>query len=130
MLHHTRVLASFAMLAGLSCLNVSHSIAPLPPGGHHVLFIGNSLTYVNDLPATVAAIARDKWAASPYTCAPPPSAMRIRAGRRRSWRARTVTMRGSSSKDQHREDLPRFPHSLDEFVRPAHSQSGSKARCS
>lgn len=30
---------------------------PLPPGGHHVLFIGNSLTYVNDLPGMVAAIA-------------------------------------------------------------------------
>ena len=58
MLHHTRVLASFATLAGLSCLNASRSIAPLPPGGHHVLFIGNSLTYVNDLPATVAAIAQ------------------------------------------------------------------------
>src|SRR5256885_16505301 len=31
---------------------------PLPAGGRHVLFIGNSLTYVNDLPATVAAIAQ------------------------------------------------------------------------
>jgi hypothetical protein len=30
----------------------------LPAGGHHVLFIGNSLTYTNDLPATVAAIAQ------------------------------------------------------------------------
>ena len=29
----------------------------LPVGGHHVLFVGNSLTYTNDLPATVAAIA-------------------------------------------------------------------------
>ena len=29
----------------------------LPDGGIHVLFIGNSLTYTNDLPATVAAIA-------------------------------------------------------------------------
>lgn len=32
-------------------------VAP-PTGGRHVLFIGNSLTSVNDLPATVAAIAR------------------------------------------------------------------------
>ena len=30
---------------------------PLPAGGRHVLFVGNSLTYVNDLPGTVAAIA-------------------------------------------------------------------------
>ena len=29
----------------------------LPSGGHHVLFVGNSLTYTHDLPATVAAIA-------------------------------------------------------------------------
>lgn len=32
-------------------------VAP-PVGGRHVLFIGNSLTSVNDLPATVAAIAQ------------------------------------------------------------------------
>jgi hypothetical protein len=30
---------------------------PLPAGGHHVLFIGNSLTYTNDLPATVSQLA-------------------------------------------------------------------------
>ncbi len=38
------------------CLG-SKSFEPLAAGGHHVLFVGNSLTYVNDLPATVAAIA-------------------------------------------------------------------------
>ena len=32
-------------------------LAPLPPGGHRVLFIGNSLTYVNDLPRTLADLA-------------------------------------------------------------------------
>ena len=30
---------------------------PLPPGGHRVLFIGNSLTYVNDLPRTLSDLA-------------------------------------------------------------------------
>jgi hypothetical protein len=30
---------------------------PLAAGGHHVLFIGNSLTYVNDLPGTLAYLA-------------------------------------------------------------------------
>jgi hypothetical protein len=29
---------------------------PLPPGGIHVLFVGNSLTYTNDLPRTVASL--------------------------------------------------------------------------
>lgn len=31
--------------------------APLPAGGIHVLFIGNSLTYVNDLPGTLEHVA-------------------------------------------------------------------------
>src|SRR4051812_7618847 len=47
----------FTISGGLGCLSAL-SPEPLPAGGHHVLFIGNSLTYVNDLPATVAAIAQ------------------------------------------------------------------------
>lgn len=31
--------------------------APLASGGYHVLFVGNSLTYTNDLPGTVAQLA-------------------------------------------------------------------------
>jgi len=43
------------LLASASCLG--QKIAePLPAGGIHVLFVGNSLTYVNDLPGTVAAL--------------------------------------------------------------------------
>ncbi len=41
----------------LSCIDHATSLAPLPAGGHHVLFIGNSLTYTNDLPGTVSAMA-------------------------------------------------------------------------
>jgi hypothetical protein len=44
-------------LISASCLSGSQGIEPLARGGIHVLFVGNSLTYVNDLPATVAAIA-------------------------------------------------------------------------
>lgn len=40
----------------ISC--ATDTAGPLPSGGIHVLFVGNSLTYTNDLPATVAAIAR------------------------------------------------------------------------
>ncbi|HEY4302949.1 MAG TPA: hypothetical protein VGM82_00670 [Gemmatimonadaceae bacterium] len=40
-----------------ACGAATTTFEPLPPGGHHVLFIGNSLTAVNDLPATLAAIA-------------------------------------------------------------------------
>lgn len=44
-------------LAASTCVTSTSGFEPLPVGGHHVLFVGNSLTYVNDLPATVAAIA-------------------------------------------------------------------------
>ena len=45
----------FTVLA--ACAGGQQALAPLPAGGHHVLFIGNSLTYVNDLPATLSALA-------------------------------------------------------------------------
>ncbi|MEP6491089.1 MAG: SGNH/GDSL hydrolase family protein [bacterium] len=41
-------------MASLAACLSTNSLSPLPPGGIHVLFVGNSLTYVNDLPATVA----------------------------------------------------------------------------
>jgi hypothetical protein len=40
----------------LGCAVTAAAIEPLPPGGYQVLFIGNSLTYTNDLPGTVAAL--------------------------------------------------------------------------
>jgi hypothetical protein len=46
-----------AVLACCACHSVRSTPAPLPPGGTHVLFIGNSLTYVNDLPGTLAGLA-------------------------------------------------------------------------
>jgi hypothetical protein len=41
-----------------ACLNIDEpSPKQLPDGGHHVLFIGNSLTFSNDLPELVADLA-------------------------------------------------------------------------
>jgi hypothetical protein len=40
------------------CLPGQNPLEPLPPGGRHVLFLGNSLTYTNDLPGTLAGLAR------------------------------------------------------------------------
>ena len=52
-----RSVALIALLALSSC-NGSRGVAePGPSGGYRVLFIGNSLTYVNDLPGTVAQLA-------------------------------------------------------------------------
>ena len=56
----TRIVRPTVLLAfaALGCLGTSAPVQPaLPPGGHHVLFIGNSLTDANDLPGTVAALA-------------------------------------------------------------------------
>lgn len=45
-------------LVTVGCLPGTKSLtAPLPAGGKHVLFIGNSLTYVHDLPRTVVQLA-------------------------------------------------------------------------
>lgn len=49
------VLTSASTLCG--CLSKASPLQPLQPGGVHVLFIGNSLTYVNDLPGTVSYLA-------------------------------------------------------------------------
>ena len=50
----------FLLPAIVACLNVAApgTITQLPAGGHHILFIGNSLTYTNDLPGTVSELAR------------------------------------------------------------------------
>lgn len=50
-------LRSIVALGLLGCAVTSTVPEPLPSGGYQVLFIGNSLTYTNDLPGTVAALA-------------------------------------------------------------------------
>jgi hypothetical protein len=46
-------------IAGLmGCLPKAEVLAPLPPGGIRVLFIGNSLTYYNNLPGTLIDLAQ------------------------------------------------------------------------
>ncbi|GLC25729.1 hypothetical protein rosag_22420 [Roseisolibacter agri] len=42
---------------GAACLGAGDPVRPLPAGGHHVLFVGNSLTYTNDLPRTLRDLA-------------------------------------------------------------------------
>ena len=53
-----RLLVGALLFPAIGCKTVaSSSFAPLPAGGHHVLFIGNSLTYFNDLPGTLISLA-------------------------------------------------------------------------
>lgn len=54
------VVAALFTLAATACLPQQGGASltgPLPPGGHRVLFIGNSLTYANALPRTLSDIA-------------------------------------------------------------------------
>jgi hypothetical protein len=53
--HRMRLLTAISLLA--SCAGGNQPLGPGPAGGYHVLFIGNSLTSVNDLPGTVAQLA-------------------------------------------------------------------------
>lgn len=62
---HVSRISNFARRWGLlvlfptlaACLSLEVSVPKIQPGGFHVLFIGNSLTYTNDLPLTVSDIA-------------------------------------------------------------------------
>ena len=51
------LLVLFPAVAACLSLDVTSADDELPAGGIHVLFIGNSLTYTNELPRTVADIA-------------------------------------------------------------------------
>ena len=54
----TLLISTLLVCAALSgCLSTATGLKPLPPGGKHILFVGNSLTYTNDLPSTVASLA-------------------------------------------------------------------------
>ncbi len=52
----TALSALLAAVVGIGCSD--GGTAPLPDGGVRVLFIGNSLTYENDLPRTIADMAK------------------------------------------------------------------------
>jgi hypothetical protein len=57
--HRTREVigAAVGLVLAISGCGARQTTSPLEAGGHHVLFIGNSLTYTNDLPGTVAQLA-------------------------------------------------------------------------
>lgn len=49
------ILRTLLLACAFGCTDTT---APLPAGGKRVLFVGNSLTYVNDLPRTIADMAK------------------------------------------------------------------------
>jgi hypothetical protein len=57
-MHHLLHLASVTLVATAAGVACADGTAPLRDGGVRVLFIGNSLTYENDLPRTIADMAK------------------------------------------------------------------------
>lgn len=57
-LRSTSLFATLALVWSAGCHPSPESPEPVEAGGHHVLFVGNSLTYTNDLPRMVAEVAR------------------------------------------------------------------------
>ena len=55
--HLLRFALPALLLATPACNRPAAGVEPLGPGGTRVLFVGNSLTYFNDLPAMLASIA-------------------------------------------------------------------------
>ena len=51
------LLISLGLIVGLCGCGRDTSLGPDTPQVYRVLFVGNSLTYVNDLPGTVALLA-------------------------------------------------------------------------
>ena len=127
-----RLLPALACLIGSSCSS-GQSLAPLPPGGIHVLFVGNSLTYVNDLPATVAAIATsagDTRSSSSRRGRRPRAhrSSRRRIERGRPVEARWMELRRAVAGPDARRRVPGFAHPLDQAVRSAHPRRGREDR--
>ena len=57
-MQHPRLVWCIAVLGAIACKSATPSaVAAMSPARHRVLFIGNSLTYFNDLPGTLAAVA-------------------------------------------------------------------------
>lgn len=114
----------FLLLVG--CLGSGGPTAP-PPGGHRVLFIGNSLTYTNDLPRTlsdVAALGGDTIRAA--MVAFPNFALddHLAAGTaqatiaQRGWEL-VILQQGPSSLDANRQNLVAATRTMDGLVRQA-----------
>ncbi|MDF1504256.1 hypothetical protein [Roseisolibacter sp. H3M3-2] len=119
---------SLAALLVLACGAADAGVGPLPPGGHHVLFVGNSLTYVNDLPRTLAdlaaaggdtvrtaAVARPDFALVDHAAGLSDAVPAIRRG---GW-AYVVMQQGPSSRGVNRDTLVLGARALATAIREA-----------
>lgn len=123
----TLLLAAFCC-AAFAC---SSPTRPLPDGGRRVLFVGNSLTYWNNLPRTIADLARsvDETPLVYRTVAYPDYALEdhwffdiatdIRTG---DWQL-VVMQQGPSSLLANQEHLRRWSQQLDSVVKQVGARS-------
>jgi hypothetical protein len=125
---HALVLVATLLGAAAAC---SSPTRPLPSGGRRVLFVGNSLTYTNNLPRTIADLARsiDETPLVYRTVASPDYALEdhwysdiesdIREG---DWQL-VVMQQGPSSLLANQEHLRRWSQQLDAVVKAVGARS-------
>ena len=114
----------FTISAGVNCDN---SLDPFEGPGVHVLFIGNSLTYSNDLPGTVAGIMRLAGEEMSYhTVVRPDFAVfdhysggsdAVEQVRRGGWHF-VILQQGPSSLPESRASLIQWTVNFDRLIRP------------
>jgi hypothetical protein len=114
-------------LSVCACGANSTPVQALPPGGHHVLFVGNSLTSANDLPGTLARLASsagDTILTSAVTAADFALIDHLNAGtalaaiRAGGWEY-VVLQQGPSTVDVNRDSLVLWTRMFDPYVRAA-----------
>ena len=137
-----RTLRLITLAAGLGCLGADASVGPDLPGreGRRVLFVGNSLTYVNDLPLIVEALVDSVPGLTPAERIAPSMAAfpdfaledhwaqgtAIRALDQSKWNV-VVLQQGSSALEESRINLREWTKKFDTKIRAAGARTAMYA---
>jgi hypothetical protein len=137
-----RTLRFFALIGTLGCLGADSAAGPELPAreGRPVLFIGNSLTYVNDLPLIVEALADSVPGLTPAQRLAPAMAAfpdyaledhwangtAVRAVDQAKWSV-VVLQQGSSALEESRVNLRQWTKKFDERIRSVGARTGMYA---
>jgi len=137
-----RAIRLLALVGLLGCLGADAAAGPEPPtrDGRPILFIGNSLTYVNDLPLIVEALADSVPGLTPAERLAPAMAAfpdyaledhwangtAVRAIDQGKWSV-VVLQQGSSALDESRVNLREWTRKFDERIRAAGARTAMYA---
>ena len=137
-----RTLRVLAAVGLLGCLGADSTAGPTPVAreGRPILFIGNSLTYFNDLPLIVEALADSVPGLTPAQRLAPAMAAfpdyaledhwangtAVRALEQQKWNV-VVLQQGSSALDESRVNLREWTRKFDEKIRAASGRTAMYA---